>query len=385
MINKFNFTWKKYNIFILYYIIGVISSLAMVAYPLLFIQRGFTSTQIVLLISISFIASIFQPLIGYIADSFLTNLKTLKYLFIIYLITCLIMFFYPPLFIISFSINSLMRTGMPALIDSYYNSSLTQFDFSFAKVRTSMPIGLGTAFFVANIFITIFHLSINGVLLFLAIISILAIIIIISLPEQATNTKNSSNPLNQQTNFSNIFLLILYSLLYAGMYQVTSSYLSLYFSQFGYSTHFIGSISMLMLLPQIFLMINYDKLFSTTKNSTIMLLAALFGIVQLIIYITSPHNIIFLAFASLAGGIQLVLFPAGFYPLLTQNFNSNKTSIGLTLNSTIQALGVGLLNTIVISDIYNQNQNTIDVYFFATIVMLLSFIPVLIYKYKNSN
>lgn len=381
-INMMRKTWKKYNVFVLYYIIGVLSSLFMVAYPLLFVERGYSTKEIGVLISLGFIASIFQPIIGYISDRFLSKLKTLSLVFILFIISAITMIFSSGyIFIGALIINALMKSSMPALIDSYYNRFPEQFSFPYAKVRTAMPIGLGTAMFALSIFIALFDTSMNGVLIFVSILSIIALCVIFSIEDlEKDDEQIDVQVTNTSTNYQAVFALFMYAFLYAGMNQITSTYLSIHFNQFGYSAQFIGTISLLMLVPQLLLMFNYERWLGNFKRTSIMAIAVAFGVAQASIYVFMSNSIVMLAVASMFGGVQLVLYPASFYPSLAASVKTSRISTAMTLNATIQALLIGLFNVMVVSTVYQNTNTTVSVYVIVIIVELVSLLAIMMYK-----
>lgn len=374
--------WKKYNILVLYYVIGVLSSLSMVAYPLIFIERGYQPIQVGLLISLGFIASIFQPVIGYISDKYLSKLKTLVLVFVLFIASAGVMLFeHSYIFIIALMVNSLMKTSMPALIDSYYTHFPEQFSFPYAKARTAMPIGLGTAMFGASLFIGVFNMAMSGVLVFAIILAVIALVAVKSIEDFETREQQTTSEVTQDsTNYQALIALVMYALLYAGMNQITSTYLSIHFKQFGYSPQFIGTISLLMLVPQLILMFNYERLLGKFKQTSIMVMAVGFGIAQALIYVFMSNSILMLAIASMFGGVQLVLYPASFYPSLASSVKKSRTSTAMTVNATLQALFIGLFNATIVSNVYQSTQTTISVYVIVIIVETISLGTIFMYK-----
>lgn len=380
---------KKYKLFMLYYIIGIVASLSLSAYPLIFSNKGFNTKQTSLLISLGFLMAMFTPITGYITDRFYTNLKMAKFSFIILSISSITMFICSStLFIIALIINGIFRAGIVAFLDSYVTKYSSQFELSYAKNRTALPIGFASAFFIGEIFIRIFNLQISGMLLFISIILILGFIILLQIEDkELTENKHveSTNITNDNYDKSGIITLIMYAFLYAGLYQISSSYLSIFFVEFGYNTFIIGLLNLSMLIPQLFLLLNYDKIFGNLRNSSIMIICATIGILQSLIYIIFPHNIILLFLGSLLSGTQLVIYPASFYKNLTKSFKQSRVATGLTINSTIQALWVGIFNIVFISRLYNKFNTTIVIYITVVIVMLISLIPVYVYRLKHKK
>lgn len=378
---------KKYKVFIIYYIVGIIASLSLTAYPLIFSNKGFNTKQVSLLISLGFIMAIFTPMLGYLTDRFYTNLKMAKLSFMIMAISSILMFLTSSaLFIISLIINSIFRIGIVSFLDSYVTKHNDQFELSYAKNRTAMPIGFASAFFLGEIFIKIFNLEVTGMLLFISILLVIGFILLLSIEDRETiETKKVINTNDNDDVYDKfgIITLIMYAFLYAGLYQISSSYLSIFLTEFGYTTFIIGILNLSMLAPQLFLLINYDKIFGRMRNSSIMIISAILGTLQVLIYVLFPHSLILLLIASFLNGTQLVIYPASFYKNLSKAFKKSRVATGFTVNSTIQALWVGLFNSIFISHIYSKSGTTTVIYITAFIIMIISILPILIYRIKH--
>lgn len=377
---------KKYKMFIIYYIIGIIGSLALTAYPLIFSDKGYDAKHISLFISLGFIMAIFKPFIGYFTDRFYTNLKMTKLSFIAIGICTLLMFFSPKLFIPALIISSIFRSGMAAFLDSYIIKHPNQFELSYAEIRIGMPIGMASAFFAGEIFIEIFNLSISGMLLFMTMVCLISFILLLFTEDaeiKETKHKEIKTYSDDTYDIQGIITLIIYAFLYSGLFQISLSYLSIFFKEFGYSTFIIGIVNLVMLIPQLFLIFNYNKILGKLRNSTILIMSAAMGVVQAMIYVLFPHNLILLIFGSILGGIQLVIFPSNFCSNLSKAFKASRVSTGLTLNTTIQALWVGLFNTLVVSGLYTKFETTIIVYIVIAVIVLISIIPMILYRRKH--
>ncbi|MFV0288499.1 MAG: MFS transporter [Mycoplasmatales bacterium] len=380
---------KKYSMFVFYYIVGIVSALALSAYPLIYNAKGYNEKMVALLISISFIAVVFQPVIGYITDKFTTTLTMTKIIFVGYIISCFVMFISFKLFIIGLIINTITRSSVIPLIDGYVTQNPELFPFSYAKMRTAMPIGFGTSFIVSLIFINVFGLPISGILVLLGILAIVALIIVFSIKDvQKLNDKKSTKVQENivvKNDMLAIITLFLFFILYAGAYQISSTYLTTYYTNFGYSGMFMSVLNFLMIIPQIFLMFNYDKLLGKFKKSTIQILALSFGLLQVLIYVLFPHSVLLLVIAIMLSGIQIVLFPASFYPQITKAIKSSYLSTGLTLLVTIQALWIGLYNQGFVAKVYANTNNIKSIYLIMFGTILVSLIPVLIYRFKREK
>lgn len=372
---------KKYKMFIFNFMLGIMNALALSAYPLIYVDKGFSPQMVAMLISISFLAMILQPLVGICTDRLGDNIKALKIIIIVYMFSGLLMFLSIKLFIIGLILNSITRNSIGPIVDGYVTKTIHQFDYSYAQMRTAMPIGFGMSFLLSILFTMVFGLPITGILIFLVILGGLALIIINSL-DSKVKYKNTSSVSTEvfETNKKYVSLLVLYFLLYAGIYQVSSSYLSLYMVENNRTELFIGGLNILMVIPQIFLLFNFDKLFGKLKQSSIMALATGLGVIQATIYILCPQQTILLIIASFLSGIQIVLFPSGFYPQFTKAVKSTKLATYMTLNTSVQAVWVGIFNQLFVLKVYSATATTVSVYKIVLIMMLIGLIPVLIFK-----
>lgn len=379
---------EKNIVFLLYYALGVIGSLFLTAYPLIYKDKGYDERGIAILISIGFLMAILKPLFGYITDRFYTDLKMLKLSFLIVALSCVAMYFSTSLFIMALIVNSIFRAGMNSFLDSYITKHPEQFEMSYAKMRTGVPIGFATAFIFGEIFINIFNLSISGMLLFIAIICVLSYIGLFFIEDFEHNGEGKIKKIiveERGYDVQGLVTLLVYGFLYCGIYQISSSYLSIYLTEFGYSTFLIGLLNLCMIVPQLFLMFSYDKTFGKIRNSTLLCLSGIFGTIQGIIYVFMPSSVVLLVIASMLSGIQLVILPAGFYPNLTKSLKSTRVSTGLTMNATLQSIWVGVFNVVFVSRIYSKFNTTISVYVIVIIFMLISILPLFVYRKKHKD
>lgn len=375
---------RTYKMFILYFSIGIITSLTLTALPLIYVDLGMNAKQVTTLISLGFLAVIFQPLIGIATDKWFTSLKMMKSCLLVYSLCSLLIFFFPQYIFFLIIFHTVTRNSILTFIDGYINKYPHLFKFSYATMRSSMPIGAGSAFLIGNIFIFIFGMSVSGMLILLAIMALIAFTIVNSLEDVEIETqgnKNNNSNKSNSTNYVALALLITYFLIYTGSYQINTSYQSLFYTANGFSNAFIGILNLIMIIPQIYLMVSYDRIFKRFKQSSIMLMAASLGITQAVIFILFPTTIFMLIIASMIGGTQIILLAASFYPQITKAVDKRSLATWLTINSTIRAIGAGLFNQTIITNIY-QNIGVDQVYVAVSIAMLISFIPVLIYKNK---
>lgn len=372
---------KKYKMFIFYFVLGIMNALALSAYPLIYLDKGYSSEKVALLISLSFFAMILQPLVGIFTDKLGDNIKALKIIIVIYIISGFMMFFSLKLFVIGLVLNSITRNSIGPITDGYVTKTIHQFKYSYAQMRTAMPIGFGTSFLISLMFTKILGLSISGILIFLAIIAVILFIIISTLNNN-TELVNSSVASMEvfETNIKHVILLVLYFLIYAGTYQISSSYISLYMIENERPEIFIGVLNFLMVIPQIILLFNYNKLFGKLKQSSVMTIATCLGILQAVIYVLFPQSTILLIIASFLSGIQIVLFPSGFYPQFTKAVKSSKLATYMTLNTSVQAVWVGLFNQLFIAKVYGITETTTSVYIIIIAMMCIGLVPVLSFK-----
>lgn len=377
---------RKYKMFVLYYIVGMLASLGVSAFPLIYANRGFDPGQIALLISVSYIASLIQPILGHITDTYLTNLKMAKIIFTMLVVSSMGMYLASSLFLIFVIINAMMRTGLISFIDGYVTTHQDQFEFSYGKMRSSIPIGFGSGLFLTFGMIFILGAGVEASLLIFAMAAIIALVIINSIEDLQVNQVTISRKIDEtEDNYDwlGIILLVAFSLLYSGLFQISNAYLSLYYAEYGYTTIIIGALSLLMLVPQIALMIGYDKILGKMKKTNVLLIGVAIGMIQSLIYYIFPNSILMLIIASFLCGIQLVIFPASFFPLFTKALKQSRISTGLTSKTTVLCVWVALLNTFVIGKIYANSGSSRSVYIVICLVMLISILP--LYSYKLTH
>lgn len=132
--------------FVLYYIVGMLASLGVSTFPLIYANRGFDPGQIALLIGLSYIASLIQPILGHITDTYLTNLKMAKVIFIMLVISSMGMYLASSLLLIFVIINAMMRTGLISFMDGYVTTHQDQLSLVPVRCVQVYQLDLGVDF-----------------------------------------------------------------------------------------------------------------------------------------------------------------------------------------------------------------------------------------------
>lgn len=118
-------------------------------------------------------------------------------------------------------------------------------------MRSSIPIGFVSGLFLTFRIIPILGASVEASLLIFAIAAIVALVIINSIEDLQVSQGNIERKIDEtEDNYDwlGIILLVAFSLLYSGLFQISNAYLSLYYAEYGYTTIIIGALSLLMLV-----------------------------------------------------------------------------------------------------------------------------------------
>lgn len=382
---------RKYNIFLSYFLIGIVSAIPIQLFPLVFKYYGFDVGTVALLITIGFLAVVFQPIIGLITDKFTTKLMMIKILLIISAFSLIGMFYIQSLLIFSIFLI-IASAGIKSLIplmDGFVTKYSSKFLYPYSKMRAVFSVGFGSSAIFVLIFISIFNFKMDGILIVLAIMNLLCLLIIFTLEdfekEHIIGQTNANIKQVKRNNYLNIILLVLYFLLYAGLVQINATYLALHLREFGYSYLFIAILNLSTLISQIYLIFHYDRLFKRFRHSTIMIMAAIIGIIQIFTYTIFIHNPFILLLITILAGSQFVIFPAEFFPGLNRAIKTSLLSTGFTITTTLQVLWVGLFNQLVIKNILEATGSTVVVYITISVVIVTGLIPITIYHFVNKN
>lgn len=369
----------KIKYFIIYLSFGMLAALASGAFPILYKFNNFNTAQISFLITLSMIASLFQPLVALLATKIINTLKIVKILLLTIIISTLIMFNTSNFTITCFSVLLffIARNSIFPVFDSYTSKQVS----NFGKIRMGASIGYGIAMILLVIFLNSLNLSYKYISIFTTFCALMSLSII-RIRDFKVCEKSTSNVL-KKTNKLSFILLLIYNASFYGFVVLRLSYQTPYLLEYNFSTNFIALSSFIMVIFEMLLLPFYSHLFSKFNKIHLLIFISTLSIFQMILLILFPNTISVLIALMLHGFMMSIFIPS--YSLLLSSVLSLKDSVkGFVISTAVQSISVGIINMFIISSLYNKSETIDSVNYIITTMYLISIIPLLILLKKYS-
>lgn len=374
------------KMYMFYFLVGSANAIAIQMLPLALTDKGFTSSQITLVLSVVFFAALFQPIVGYFTRTRLGSKGMINLLLLSMIITAGLMLVNQiyALMLVIILIFSIGRTSITPIFDSYSTMASIKHNVNYGLVRSGASLGFGTGMIIYAATAKVFNLSDSSSFLIIAILLGIGAIVLSFLPHEQQQS-HEQNDQESKTNVKVSILLILMFMLYFGGLNLRISYLSMYYIEFGYSTSFISITTFFMVLPEVLFLPLYNRLFAHFNKSKLLAIAIGLGIIQMLMYISFTASPGLLIFCSLFNGFQIMVFFPTFFGLLQKSLGPKNSSFGFLMNMTIMSLFVGVFNTLVIRPLYLGQETTLIIFWVIIGLQIASFVPLAIYFFKYSK
>lgn len=372
-------TTKKLYFF--YFCYGCINAVGIQMMPLFLSHKGFSLDQVTTLLSVVFIAALFQPVLGFITRHYMSSITMLKCLMVAIIITAFLMDINSQYGVIMLLILlfSVARLSISPIYDSYTTISCQQNNGNYGLIRSGASLGFGTGMMLYSIIAAVLGADINFSMIFIVILSFVGFILIFSLPavEQQHGSGNSQD--EHKTNLPLYILLVSIYALYFGALSLRITYLSSYYTEFNYSLAFISFTTFVMVIPEITIMPLYNRLFGRFNKQALLLVAVVLGLIQITMYTQFYMYPILLIITSIFNGLQIMIFFPTFFALLQDSLGPKNSAAGFLINMTCQSLFVGTFNQFVIKPAYLSSGTTLSIFTILLYLILASMIPLGIY------
>lgn len=371
------------KLYAFYFMYGVINSIAIQMLPLVLSNKGYSSSQVALVLSFVFLAALFQPIIGILTKVKFGSKSMLQILLVVMVMLALLIFVISDitLMIITVLVFSIARLSISPIYDSYTTMASREFAVNYGLVRSGASLGFGTGMAIYTVIASVFNFDYPVSFIFVSILAMIAIVVMSSLPHEKT-AEDIDNSSTEQTDLFKTVLLILIYMLYFGALSIRISYLSTYYVEFGYTTSFISMATFFMVIPEIIFLPLYNRLFAKYNKTLLLFLAILLGIAQMTMYICFTDYPFVLLFVCLFNGFQIMIFFPTFFGLLQDSLGRKNSSFGFVINMTIQSLFVGIFNLAFIRPLIIRFNSTLPIFGLVICLQVLSFIPLAIYYFK---
>ncbi|MFV0246898.1 MAG: MFS transporter [Mycoplasmatales bacterium] len=376
-------------LFIVYVVIGISGSIAVQALPMIYNDYGFSSLQIYNLLSIVFLATALQPIIGYVIDKKLTQDQGLSALFSLAAITSLILFFLQSytLVLIFVFLLSMFRIPTITISDGYNSTIAHMYGTNMPLIRSGASIGYGIGIILLESILVITHLSTNYAFIFIAIISLTASLLI-SVPKKIYRIKNvqqqvKEDHVTKKTDWSIIIPLVITQVLFFGCTILKISYTTPFLMFNGFNNTEISMSLVMGALPIFILMPLFSKIFRRYKRSTIMLVTICVGLIQTILYLSFPSSLFIVYLCSFLNGFLFPLYSPVYSMILRSSLDPKYISTGFTAIISLQNMFVFLFNALIVMNLVNIIGSPSVAFYISLLTSLIALIPVSILIYKK--
>lgn len=374
------------KLYLFYFLYGAVNAIAIQMIPLIMAEKGYTPSEVTLVLTFVFIAALFQPIIGLLSRSKFASKQILQVLVVAMLIFAVAIYLVTDfkIMLLMILLFSIARSSISPIYDSYTTIAAERSNVNYGLVRSGASFGFGVGMAIYTFIASIFNLNYSSSLLFSTVLLAFAFMIITRLPQDQASVKGSANS-DQKTRLFASALLIMMYVFYFGALNIRLSYLSTFYIEFGYSTAFISLGTFVMVIPEIIFLPLYNRLFSRFNKELLLFIAIALGIVQIILYIAFTSNPTMLIVASLFNGFQIMIFFPTYFGLLQKNLGPKNSAFGFIMNMTLMSIFVGIVNTIIIRPLYVNANSTIPIFILVIFLQIIAFVPLAIYYITESK
>lgn len=380
---------KAKSVFSVYIVLGMMGVIATQALPVVYSSYGLDSNQIYNLISIVFLATVFQPILGYIIDRFFSQERGIEILLGCSALIALVLVSVTtyPLILGVILVFSIFKAPLFAVVDGYAAGLSHRNGLNMGLMRAGSTIGFGIGMTILMLFLNVFNLSANYSFLFLAIILIGAVLIVECSnkydDEEEQETVETNPSLRIKTDWSLVIPLALIQVFFFGFAILKINYTTPFLVEYGYSNNFIASTALFAMIPLLILMPLFGKIYSKFKYTTILYAAVFITIIQMLLFILFPTSLIAIIVGSFLNGFIFPLYTPVFGLFLRKVLDSRYVSTGFTTIFTMQNIFIFILNQFVVISILNKVDTTRAALFICLCFFILSLVPLTILRAKK--
>ncbi len=382
---------KSKSLFSIYVMLGIMGAITTQALPVVYSSYGLDSNQIYNLISIVFLATAFQPILGFIIDKFFTQERGISLLLFLVAVVGVGLVFVTtyPFILFVILLFSVFRIPLFAIMDGYSAGIAQKHGLNMGLIRSGSTVGFGVGLTSLLIFLNVFNLSANYSFLYMAILALVAVIIIeinnyktknrnIEIEEKATTTLDQDEEHN--TQWVVVSLLLILQVCFFGFSILKVNYTTPYLVEYGYSNQIIATTTLIGTIPIFILMPLFGKIFNKFKHTTIIALGISLNVVQTALLLLFPTSVVIVYLATFLNGFIFPLYTPVFGLLLRKALSPKYVSTGFTTLFMIQNLSVFCFNQFVLISLLNTTGTTATAYITCLVFFIFSFIPLIILR-----
>lgn len=385
---------KSKSLFSIYVMLGIMGAITTQALPVVYSSYGLDSNQIYNLISIVFLATAFQPILGLIIDKFFSQERGISLLLFLVAVVGLGLVFVTtyPFILFVILLFSIFRIPLFAIMDGYSAGVAQKHGLNMGLIRAGSTVGFGIGLTSLLIFLNVFNLDANYSFLYMAILSIIAVVII-EVNNYKTKNKDTdveakvastfSHEEERSTQWTIVILLLILQVCFFGFSILKVNYTTPYLVEYGYSNQIIATTTLIGTIPIFILMPLFGKIFSKFKHTTIIALGISLNVVQTGLLLLLPTSVFIVYLATFLNGFIFPLYTPVFGLMLRKALSPKYVSTGFTTLFTVQNLSVFCFNQFVLISLLNSTGTITTAYITCLVFFMISFIPLLILRIKK--
>lgn len=365
-----------------YFLIGAIANFNIVLLPFFYHAKGMSDGEVALLLSATYLSSLVQPVFGYIADSTIGPKEMLKKISIGIVLVSVLLFFsnaFISLFVFSF-IFSMFRNLTFPLLDNLALTFCGKHNFTYGVLRKGGSLGFGSGVLIALPILLVFN--IEYVVMVPLILGIVLLIILINLKFDTDAVENKVTLNEYKEAMSELFkskrfiLLLAIHLCLMGMSSLKLSYQSSLLDSLGVSVIYMVTINFATILFEI-LFISKTQIIFRKVHLSFILIIMIFVMILQNMFLLKSSSLILILIAALLHGVTMALYVPNFFEYFSKAVPARSSSMAYVLNTTTQAIGALLVNSIVIAPLVFMFGTRIS-FIIISFVALLGLIPIFI-------
>lgn len=319
----------------------------------------------------TFLAMITQPILGFIADKTRKNITILLNLFILFITSLLVLFFFSRthLLFLGFSIYSIAIWGIMPLLDGLVLNA----HYEFGKIRLYGSLG-----FALGVFATGQFTPLMGNKSFMIIAILFAFFGIVTLFFQEKKVV----PNHDKANFKDIKLLfhnlrfksfLFFSIFVIGGNAVYNTFSSLYFSKIGGSSEMLGFSMMIMTLTEIPFMYFSDKIIHKLGTKKGLILSGFFFTLRWYLYFLIPFPV-FIRNSFILQGLTAGMF----FPIAASHTKSI-VSKKVVATATTVFMAAGTFGGTILQGVSGKIIDSLGVIYLMLFISITTFFALLIF------
>ncbi len=373
---------KELHIYATFLFIGIALSIATMGAPLFLSAKELSSEEVAKVVGVTFLSAAFSPIFGAVSDMVKHPKTIIALCGISYSLSAAILLFSSNTTVITFSMLALAVASSCAygLFESIMSVICDEKSYNYGFVRSGMSLGYGLGIIVALPLLNIY----GGIsLLYIALLLGLVITGLSLCIDDHYHKKSETHYITEvKFMFTNkLFILsLVVAVIIMSVNGIKLSYQTIRLEELEASFTIISITSFVLIVPELFLMPLYNRLFSKYSFATTLNVANAIMIVHMLVLAFVKSEYILLIIAPIHG-----ISSAIYIPKIVQTFRkllpSKIISTGFLLRSMLSAIFNYFLSIFLIERLFNVG-GVASVFISLVIVSVIAYIFIVLLNYK---